>query len=175
MNITEKMNEKERLIYARYCNEFPFPIVSFINDIGLKVFISDDLANSVSGAISKHGNEYHIMVNGKHSENRMRFTLAHELAHYFNDKDYLDDIGEIKDESRQSKKWLFRDENNDGDNNIYARDVCANQFAAEILMPREVFIAKWRDFKTPEEVSKYFKVSIDAVRVRASYLLGEII
>lgn len=177
IEITNKMNSGEKEIYEKYRESFPFPIVEFANKIGLKVFIDDELPDTLSGAISKEGDIYHIILNGKHSENRMRFTLAHELGHYFNDKDFLDKEGKIEDESRQSKNWLYRKWGSQpcDDVDMNKRDVMANQFAAEILMPQDVFIKKWKELSTPEEVAKYFKVSPDAVRVRASYLLGEIV
>lgn len=173
-DIMRNMSESEKVIYEKHRRNFPFPVVQFANDIGVKVF-AEDLPASVSGAITKKDSEYHILVNSNHHENRMRFTLAHELAHYFNDKDYLDSAGEIKDESKQAKKWMFRDEQCSSDPDMYARDVKANRFAADLLMPQQEFIHKWKELRTPEDVAEYFKVSPDAVRVRAAVLLGEIV
>ena len=175
--IASKMSDLEKTVYERHRNTFPFPIVEFATEIGLKVFIADDLPDSLSGAISKVGTDYHIIVNGSHSEKRMRFTLAHEIGHYFNDRDYLDKTGEIVDQSKQSKRWLFRHKNTNSphDPKMAKMDARANRFAADLLMPMDVFIEQWEQARTPEEVADYFNVSPDAARVRAAVLLGEIV
>lgn len=173
-DITTNMSESEKTIYEKYRNTFPFPVVDFANEIGIEVF-TKDMSDFISGAITKEGNQYQILLNSNHSENRMRFTLAHELAHYFNDKDYLESNGEIKDESKHSKKWLFRSETCKHDSDMYKRDVEANRWAAELLMPQQTFIHKWKNSTNAEEVAEYFMVSSDAVKVRAAVLLGEIV
>ena len=60
------------------------------------------------------------------------------------------------------------------DHDMRARDINANQFAAELLMPEKKFIEIWQRKTTPEQVAKFFGVSVDAVKIRASVLLGEI-
>jgi len=54
------------------------------------------------------------------------------------------------------------------------RDKRANEFAFELLMPQEKFIEVWNKSISPEEVAKFFGVSTDAAKIRASVLLGEI-
>ena len=106
----------------------------------------------------------------------MKFTLAHELGHYLNDKDYLDDNGEMKDGSKQSPRWLHRKEKSfKNDKDMRRRDVKANKFAADLLMPKDVFIEKWQELSTPQKVAEYFGVSLEATHIRASSLLGEIV
>lgn len=174
-DITVKMSATEKVVYEKYRNSFPFPVVQFADEIGLKIFVTEKAPESMCGAISKHNDEYHIVVNGNHSETRMRFTVAHELGHYFNDKAYLDNAGEIKDESKQSKKWLFRQDNAPHDPAMARMDVLANRLAADLLMPKDAFIEKWEELRTPEDVAEFFNVSPDAARVRAAVLLGEIV
>lgn len=175
VNVTEKMSEEEKRIYELYRDNFPFPIVEYMNEIGLKVF-ADKLPDHTSGAITKCDDGYAVIVNSLHSPRRMRFTLAHELGHYFNDKDYLDCKGEITDSSKQSSKWLYRNKYEAAsDPQMRIKDIKANQFAAELLMPEEAFIKKWRECSSPEEVADYFSVSVDAARMRANALLGEIV
>ena len=174
-DLTVNMNDNEKAIYAKHRETFPFPVVQFANEIGMKVF-SRDMSDDISGAITKKSDGYHILLNSNHPESRMRFTLAHELAHYFNDKDYLDTLGEIQDGSKQAKKTLFRTTAAElCDSDMLRRDVAANKFAADLLMPQEVFIRKWKESSNPEQVAEYFKVSPNAVRVRAAVLLGEIV
>lgn len=75
-----------------------------------------------SGLIKKTNNKYTIIINGDHSENRKRFTLAHELAHYFLHKDEIEKAAIVDD-------GLYRS----GVANTI--EIAANSFAAQILMP----------------------------------------
>jgi Zn-dependent peptidase ImmA (M78 family) len=176
VNVSNNMADLEKAIYEKYRNAFPFPVFEYANEIGITVYADSSMPSMVSGAISQDNGKYEIILNAKHSLNRMRFTLAHELSHYFNDKEYLSSVGEIQDSSKQAcKKWLFRDDGTCSDREMRGRDVYANQFAAELLMPEEVFVEKWQECTSVEQVAEYFGVSADAARIRASVLLGEIV
>lgn len=176
INVSSKMSDMEKSVYETYKDKFPFQVFEFADEIGVNVYSDSELPINVSGMISKAGDTYDIVLNPKHNINRMRFTLAHELSHYFNDKDYLESVGEIQDTSMQAtKRWLFRDDGTLSDPKIRGRDIYANQFAAELLMPEDAFIKKWQECYSAEQVARYFEVSNDAVRIRASLLLGEIV
>lgn len=176
MSITDNMNKEEKQIYNKYKNTFPFPLVKFANDLGVDVFLSDSLHSEISGSICKKDDKFLIIINNSHSPSRKRFTLAHELGHYFNDRDYLNNSGEIVDSTKQStRKFLFRKSTPEIDKNMIAMDIKANKFAAELLMPKEVFIKKWQESNSPQQVANFFAVSIEAVNIRAYRLLGEIV
>jgi len=174
-NITEKMNPEQKEIYDKYKNEFPFKIVEFINELGIKVF-AENLPSNHSGYIEKKNNEYHIHVNEAHSSTRIRFTLAHELGHFFYDGSYLDQHQAIIDSSKQAEKKLFRHGNISLDNpDMREMDVRANKFAAELLMPEKKFIEIWHTEYSPERVALFFNVSVEATKIRAANLIGEIL
>lgn len=173
-DITEKMNEGEKTIFAKYKGIFPFPIVQFATEIGIKVYGLDDSPDNLSGAISFKDGQYSIYLNTKHSPRRMRFTLAHELGHFFNDKQYLESKGRIEDSAKQSTKWLFRDKHVD-DPEMRQMDKKANHFAADLLMPEEKFIEKWQELSNPQDVADFFDVSVEAAKVRAACVIGEIV
>ena len=102
--------------------------------------------------------------------------MAHELGHYFNDKDYLENKGEISDSTKQStRKFLFRQSKPVIDREMVVMDNKANKFAAELLMPEDIFIEKWQEYNNPQQVANFFAVSVQAVNIRASKLLGEIV
>jgi Zn-dependent peptidase ImmA (M78 family) len=167
------MDVKQQEIYNKYKNEFPFKIVEFINELGITV-TTGELPSYISGAIRKENNIYRIYVNSAHSVTRLRFTLAHELGHFFYDKNYLDS-NEIIDPSKQAQsKFLFRKKISADDHEMRQMDIQANQFAAELLMPLERFVEIWHQKTSPREVADYFKVSEAAIMIRASNLLGEI-
>lgn len=60
------------------------------------------------------------------------------------------------------------------DDEMRMMDIKANEFAFELLMPEDKFIEIWNKKTTPEEVAKFFGVTVDAVKIRAYSLLGEI-
>ena len=175
LDVTEKMTPLEKEAFRKHQGKFPFPVISFANEIGVKVYADEKLPRDTSGAIRKVGNEYSVVLNANHSKQRILFTLAHELGHYFNDKDYLESNGEIEDSSKQSHGWLYRKEGRPCDESMRQRDVLANKFAAELLMPEKDFILQWKRHGSAEAVAKFFNVSVSAVQVRAASVLGEIV
>ncbi len=166
MDILEKMTESQKNIYNKYKDNFPFPIVEFINELKINIFTSD-MSDNISGSICKEDKEYVIYINPSHPSTRLKFTLAHELGHFFYDKEYLDNNKQIIDYFKQSS-------NSHIDIEMRLKDIKANQFAAELLMPENIFIKKWIEKATPEKVAKFFGVSLEATKIRASSVLGEI-
>ena len=171
--VTGKMTEEQKSIYYKYRNKFPFKIVEFMNELGIRVTASG-MPNGYSGGIRKEEDTYRVYINDSHAPARLMFTLAHELGHYFYDKDYLESYSEIIDLSKQSLKIFFIKQTCVIDPKMRLMDINANQFAAELLMPENKFIKIWNKETTPEQVAKFFGVSVEAVKIRASVLLGEI-
>ncbi len=173
-DITEKMSFYEKEIYGKYCLEYPFRIVDFLNELKINVF-AEDMGPNESGAIVKDEDNYSIFFNERHPSTRIRFTLAHELGHYLFDKDYLANHKTITDSSKQSDKiWLFRKNCQLDNPEMRKMDIRANQFAAELLMPQDKFIEVWYEKTSPSDVANFFNVSLDATKIRATILLGEI-
>ena len=173
-DIQEKMSSTQKEIYCKYMDNFPFKIIEFINELGIKVTAAK-MDSSFSGAICNEEGEYRIYINDSHSPTRLRFTLAHELGHYFYDRPYLDSNAEITEPSKQAiRPVLFRKDGPDIDPEMRKMDINANQFAAQLLMPEIKFIEIWNQKTTPEQVADFFGVSVEAVKIRASVLLGEI-
>ncbi len=127
-----------------------------------------DFGDEISGVLVKDGDRAVIGVNARQALARQRFTIAHELGHYFLhssrelfvDKDYV---------------VHFRDENSStGYDPI---EVEANQFAAELIMPaanvRELFTTRRFDIDDESALRKLatqFQVSPTAMAVRLSSL-----
>jgi len=97
---------------------------------------------------------YLIEVNGAHHENRRRFTLAHEIAHFMMHRDQIGDG--IEDGA------LYRSE---GTSDHMERQ--ANFQAAIMLMPaplvRDAFA---KHSRSPHILARDFKVSESAMRIR---------
>lgn len=107
-----------------------------------------------------------IVVNASHHPNRQRFTLAHELAHHVLHKDYLTQKVHV------DTAVLTRNERSSA--GIDSKEVEANAFAAELLMPQSQLrrlgkIDANDDIKLAD-LAKRFKVSSSAMAIRLEYL-----
>jgi len=93
-----------------------------------------------------------ISYNDSEPEKRKRFTIAHELGHYVNGDNNVP-----------------RDTNLSFDRYNYdIREVNANRFAAELLMPDNVVIhlINFKFVHSIEKLAKYFAVSTGAMHYR---------
>jgi len=100
-----------------------------------------------------NGQRPSVVVSTASSMFRNRFTVAHELGHYFlHSKE-----GEIELYGRRSGE----DERAEWE---------ANWFAASFLMPQEIFLTKVKELKTVGLLSAYFMVSPEALRIRLKAL-----
>ena len=92
-----------------------------------------------------------IYVNNNDPSTRQRFTIAHEIGHIFieGEQEHVD----YRTDSNSEKELMM------------------NAFAAELLMPVDVFKEKWYGFnKNIITIADYFYVSLSAVRIRARNL-----
>lgn len=136
------------------------PIV-VARSLGINVY-EQTMPASVSGYIYKHPSAPapDIFLNAQHSPVRQRFTCAHELGHYSS---------------------LFEDGRTPPESYIYKRDglaacgtdtdeVYANQFAAALLMPRDVVIDLKAQGLDRLAVAERLHVSMDALGHRYANL-----
>lgn len=134
-----------------------FAYTQSLSDIELRI---EPLCDNVSGYIEKKDDKFIIVINSLQSHLRQRFTLAHELGHYTLHKNNL--------EGQHQDTVLFRDANEDSLGIEYA----ANDFAAELLIPKEAFEdAIKAGTNTPKQLSNLFQVTEKAILYRA-YKLG---
>ena len=137
--------------------QFPVDPVTIAHSLGIKVMTSDDLPKDVSGAILKDRDEDPVIyLSDRDSDNRKRFTCAHELGHFV---------------QRQSEDHFeYVDLRNQ---DTTPEEVFANQFAAALLMPKDEVHRLARVYRRPEErwmLARHFGVSSEAISVRLSRL-----
>lgn len=150
-------------------DDVPVPIVRIMSELGFKVVVQNYEEDNLSGIIGidfklvdKFGSDKVISLNRKHQIGHQRFTMAHELCHYIFDFDRnsLEPYYDAYDTSQS-----------DLDNEIRA-----NTFAANLLMPKNVFKKKYEECKGMKkydkvlELSKRFQVSGTAVTRRIEEL-----
>ncbi|MEW8441818.1 MAG: ImmA/IrrE family metallo-endopeptidase [Candidatus Thiodiazotropha taylori] len=89
------------------------------------------LEDDVSGFLVVKNRQGTIAVNSTHHNNRQRFTIAHELGHYF-----LHSVDNGKDDLFIDKKVFHRGQS--ASEGTVRKEIEANRFAAELLMPRSM-------------------------------------
>ncbi len=130
-----------------------------------------DAEDDISGAIVCDGARISIGVNSRHSSNRRRFTIAHEIGHLvLHDAEAQIDHGYPQVVHRGLKLAAFRDHTSS--EGIDAREIEANRFAAALLMPGEFLKkslkARPMPLREPDvrELAKEYGVSVQAMTLR---------
>jgi Zn-dependent peptidase ImmA (M78 family) len=168
----EQVYEKAEEIRLKYNPEglSPFPyenIESAFSD--LKVYFLE-LPERVSGAISfdKEDSTYKIIINSSKPKTRQHFTVAHELGHYFLHGKVIqsEEIVIDGDGTLEGNKVLFRLD--DAESNRIETE--ANNFAASLIMPKDLVVKAWKSLGDVEECAKIFNVSISAMSIRLERL-----
>lgn len=159
-------NKAERLalnLLERYeIYEPPVQVVEIAFKEGLNVFTlpKEEMDNlSISGYINPVQNK--IYVNRADPYVRQRFTIAHELGHWF--------MGHTKDTQAYSN-FVFRSSVKDANRNVWERE--ADYFAANLLMPKH-FIEKFLKtypWVTNKDFASMFGVSLTALEIRRNFL-----
>ena len=122
------------------------------------------LPDDVSGAIIKQPDgPARIYLRPSDTDNRKRFTCAHELGHYMkklieNDVEELDSLSYI--DVRTPRAAEGTDE----------AEIFANSFAAALLMPPKEFCEIFEASSNRFETARVFQVSADAVTNRSHVL-----
>lgn len=146
--------------------KIPVDVIKIANSNDIKVY-EGDLDKKISGAIryKKDENEFEILVNKNDMKSRQRFTVAHELGHYFLHRDFL------KDEEIHID-IMYRSINNDKVNleEIKRREKEVDYFAGALLMNRTLLEKMHKENSSIKELAEIFDVSISAMTVRLDIL-----
>lgn len=135
--------------------------------IGAQIFYEPFEGNDLSGmAYHQDDGEPVIGVNALHSPKRQRFTIAHEIGHLvLHTKDAIH-VDETLPMFRTERSSLAIDD----------KEIEANQFAAELLMPAEwvrkdaaeCHIDIEADDEPIAELARKYDVSVQAMTIRLS-------
>jgi Zn-dependent peptidase ImmA (M78 family) len=140
--------------------QFPIPLEALAKSIGYDtVFFNgadpdSEKIRDVSGAVDHTKKK--IYINRADPLVRQRFTLAHEIGHAYL---HAGDGENVIDFRR------------DMDGEVNVKEVEANRFAADLLMPRLQFAKIYVvAFGKVRDIARYFTVSEDAVKIRIRQL-----
>lgn len=151
----------KKLLRKNQINKPPVDVIQIAFSEGLEVREAPTGTN-ISGALVRSDKTVFIAVNNAHHRNRQRFTIAHELAHFF-----LEHPG--------------TDLHIDGDFTINLRyrssdmvdinEIEANRFAAALLMPQDFLVRDvFADYPLNEEkirrLARKYQVSEQAMMIR---------
>lgn len=161
-----RMDELEQLADAvldEYGREVPIDPVRILNQLRLSVSYND-YGDSFDGLLEYKGGRFHVYCNTRRcprGATRSRFTLAHELGHYFIDEHRRCLIGGVS--PHQSVAGFLS-------GNRVERE--ADFFASSLLMPRERFTkpAHHEGLTGVLRLARDFDVSVTAAAIRFASL-----
>jgi Zn-dependent peptidase ImmA (M78 family) len=143
-------------------NDPPIDPIMVAKNEGIGVFYAKFEDDKVSGVLRTSDGQWEILVNDFDPPKRQRFTIAHELGHYFLHKDQIDD------EFVDTEVEIFRSGEMNAGGPKDRREVQANMFAASLLMPRSMVLDAMLDTEDLGDLSQIFFVSRAAIGNRVS-------
>jgi len=170
MILTYVEEKAEKLSIEMGFTKYPIDVFQFASHAGINV-LPMEMDNDVSGLfIVKEGKPY-IVYNQKENQTRVRFTIAHELGHYFlHSKStplFVDKVDRLHYRNQDSSSGEIRKERE------------ANSFAAALLMPKKHLIREIEELQNElginsdrvvNSLAKKFDVSPTAMTIRLSNL-----
>ena len=168
MKVPEITRRAEEWLSRGKVIEAPVPVLSIAKAMGVTVKFGP-MPDDLSGFLLHENGETVLGVNSLHSKHRQRFTIAHELGHFA-----LHPKGNFVDHTvlyfRNSKSSQATD----------SREMEANQFAADLLMPAKLIGKTLRDEPVDledeqriEALARRFQVSTQALTFRLLNLKRE--
>ncbi|MCC6711854.1 MAG: ImmA/IrrE family metallo-endopeptidase [Candidatus Dadabacteria bacterium] len=165
--MTEPKSYAVSILQKFKINFVPVPVEDIAKGLGAKVVFSA-LEDSHCGMIHMQGNIIVIGVNSIHPKNRQRFTIAHEIGHLVMHKDEIS-------ESIHIDQAFGERLNRDGRSSLGEdlKEVQANRFAAELLMPTSILKRETKnqridieDSEFIEKLAQKFQVSFQSMSIK---------
>lgn len=130
--MSRRAKEAAREILKRFGPRVPIAVEEIVKAHGISI-LDDELEVSISGILVIKAEHARIILNQMHPLGRLRFTLAHELGHYLLHRDassvFVDEAS-LFYRGAQARQG------------VDPKEVEANVFAAELLMPEDVLRAE---------------------------------
>ncbi len=147
------IHKEQKDIIVKHTKNYPVNLNGILRDFGISL-IEKELNSDISGKIYIENNKFSIMVNDYHSNNRKRFTIAHELGHYLLHYDEILKAAIVDNSLYRSDRLSTR------------IDVEANRFAAKLLMPMDLIEKIKQEKNNLNYISSELQVSREALCIR---------
>lgn len=136
----------------------PVDLIKLAKNNNIDVYYTE-LPAQISGAIryNKNKHKFEILIDATESKSRQRFTLAHELAHFFLEGELLSESQDIHFDT------LYRKNKN-------PHEVEVEYLAGAILMDRKMVTTLYNLYPSVSLLAKTFFVSESAMTVRLMVL-----
>ena len=146
--------------------KIPVDVIKIANANDIKVY-EGDLDKKLSGAIKydKDKEEFEILINKNDAKVRQRFTIAHELGHYFLHQDFLK-----KEEIHIDVMYRQNGKNKDEIEQEKLREREVDYFAGALLMNKTLLEKMNKENNSIQELAEIFNVSVSAMTVRLDIL-----
>jgi Zn-dependent peptidase ImmA (M78 family) len=161
----------EKLLQRLGITSAPIDVESIAKALGLRV-VYEDLGPDVSALLVTSGAKAAIGIHKDHSRTRQRFSLAHEIAHFV-----LKHQFEPGEHVHVDSGRLISARSASASAGLDPKEVEANQFAAELLMPTNLIRLHATRFGKGSllehevaELAQHFDVSQQAMTIRLSTL-----
>lgn len=148
----------------------PVDVLAILKSEGIETFY-EELDDDWSGFCVRNIQGSKIVINKKHHSNRQRFTAAHELGHL------KLHCGHDNEEHVFVDKTVAYNRNKASSSGEIKKEIQANQFAAELLMPKDFIINELDDadslgYEDIANLAKKYSVSERAMSIRIENLTG---
>ena len=171
MSVQSARRQAEQLIASLGITEAPVNVDAVAKHLGIRI-VSMKLDDDVSGLLITKPNMASVVIREDDPLVRQRFSIAHEIGHYFlrhqfepGEHVHVDRGHRISQRDRQSSTGM----------NL--KEVEANQFAACLLMPAPLVRASIEELKAKElydahitALATKFRVSEQAMTIRLSVM-----
>lgn len=171
MSIRTARQQGEALAEAMNFRKAPVDVEKVAERLRLKL-VYMNLGDDVSGLLISKGDSSVIAVQETDHPNRRRFTIAHEIGHFFLRHQF--DPGE---HVHVDRGHLITPRNSRSSTGVDPKEIEANQFAACLLMPSNLLSRAIKEFKTDSlldyhvvRLADEFEVSEQAMTIRLSTL-----
>jgi Zn-dependent peptidase ImmA (M78 family) len=154
----EAEKDAAKLLKATWGGAIPVDPVAIARTAGLSVLEAHLDENTLGALVKQPGRDPTILLNEADSENRRRFTCAHELGHFVRRSEEADEYTRV--DLRNSLSARGED----------PEEVYANEFAACLLMPEDEVRSFVETGMGDLEMAIRFKVSREAMQFRLKNL-----
>lgn len=154
----EAERDAAKLLHATWSGTVPVDPVAIARTAGLRVLEAELDENTLGALVKQPGKDPTILLNENDSENRRRFTCAHELGHFVRRSEEGDKY--LRVDLRNSLSATGEDPD----------EVYANEFAACLLMPEDEVKDLVARGMSDLEMAIRFKVSREAMQFRLKNL-----